>query len=51
MLVWVILHGFDLVSYENMDFVSGKAEIDDEERAYVPPQPRNWVEKAWFAIA
>lgn len=39
------------VPYDKMDFYTGKAEVDSDEAANVPPQPRNVWEKIWFAIA
>ncbi|CCX05078.1 amino acid permease/ SLC12A domain-containing protein [Pyronema domesticum] len=39
------------VSYHDMDFFTGKAEVDRDEREHVPPEPRNVWEKIWFAIA
>jgi len=39
------------VAYEDMDFFTGKDEVDRDELENVPPEPRNFLEKIWFAIA
>ncbi|KAF8544723.1 amino acid permease/ SLC12A domain-containing protein [Trichophaea hybrida] len=39
------------VKYADMDFYTGKAEVDRDERENVPSEPRNLWEKIWFAIA
>lgn len=51
MFAWMALKGSDLVSYKEMDLLTGKAEVDAEERDCVRAEPRNWVERVWFAIA
>lgn len=39
------------VKYEDMDFLTGKQEVDEDERNSVIPVPRNIFEKIWFIIA
>lgn len=36
---------------DDIDVISGKAEIDLLESTDVPPVPKNWVEKAWYWLA
>ncbi|BFZ60248.1 hypothetical protein YB2330_001277 [Saitoella coloradoensis] len=48
---WWLWKRSGLVPYAEMDFVTGKAEIDAEELDYVEEVPKNIWEKIWFAIA
>lgn len=36
---------------EEIDVVTGLEEIEKETREYVPPVPRNFLERIWFWIA
>lgn len=36
---------------KDIDLFTGKAEVDEYERHNPPAEPRNWLEKIWFAIA
>ena len=38
------------IRYEDMDFISGKEEIDEEEKTLQPPVPVTWWQKAWDII-
>ncbi|RPA82636.1 hypothetical protein BJ508DRAFT_414052 [Ascobolus immersus RN42] len=39
------------VSLDQLDFYTGKAEVDRDELLHRPPVPKNLWEKIWFAIA
>jgi amino acid transporter len=39
------------VKVQDMDFWSGKEEIDRQEALWETPKPRNFLERIWFWIA
>jgi amino acid transporter len=51
---WKWKEGDETVSYVKMDLISGKQEIDDEEKAYLAAQellgPRPKWKKVWDAL-
>lgn len=51
MVIYKVVRRPKLVPYSEMDFLTGKEEIDEDERTSVVPVPRNFLEKVWFAIA
>lgn len=51
MLVFKLVKKSKLVPYSEMDFLSGKDEVDEDEKNSVAPVARNFIEKIWFAIA
>lgn len=40
-----------MVPYAEMDFFTGKAEVDEHQKSYVEQEPRNWLERFWFWLA
>lgn len=49
--LYIAFKGYHVVPYGSIDFVTGKDEVDEEERDAIVPEPRNVLEKIWFAIA
>ncbi|KAI5850148.1 amino acid permease/ SLC12A domain-containing protein [Tricharina praecox] len=46
-----LYYNLPAILYEEMDFFTGKAEVDRDEIENIPPEPRNVWEKIWSAIA
>ena len=38
------------VAYEDMDFFTGKEEVDRDELENVPPEPRNFLESMFYSL-
>jgi amino acid transporter len=50
-LGYKIIKKTKFVKVQDMDFWSGKAEIDRLEETWEEPKPRNWLERIWMWIA
>lgn len=46
-----LYHNQPMIPHGEMDFFTGKAEVDRDEIENIPPEPKNLWEKIWFAVA
>lgn len=51
MFLYKVISRCKYVKYEDMDFLTGKQEVDEDERNSIVPVPKNFLQKIWFAIA